>query len=172
MKIGKLLALAAGYAAGMVVALRFGKDGKAKNMESIKKDIEDIHKNLWTEAEAAIFSEENKQRVAELREMAQKEIAEFKKEAQAKLRNWKKLGAEKKKEVMAEVEALYARREELLEEAKKTALEAIDTGKETSEKAVEKLQKKTEKVVAELKKELEKTFKDLKKKAKAKVAKK
>lgn len=126
-----------------------------RNMESIKKDIEDIHKNLWTEAEAAIFSEENKQRVAELREMAQKEIAEFKKEAQAKPATGKARRREEK-EVMAEVECPYARREELLEEAKKTALEAIDTGKETSEKAVEKLQKKTEKVAAELKKELEK----------------
>lgn len=172
MKLGKLLALAAGYAAGMVIALRFGKDGKAKNIDSLKKDIEDIHKNLWTEAEAAIFSEENKQKVAELRKQAEAEIAEFKKEAQTKLRNWKKLGDDKRKEVLAEVEALYARRVEILEEAKKTAIEAIDTGKETSEKAVAKLQKKTEKVAAELKKDLEKTFKDLKKKAKAKVAKK
>lgn len=171
MKLGKFIALAAGYAAGLVIALRFGKDGKTKNMDSIKKDIEDIHKNLWTEAEATLFSEENKQRVAELREMAQEEIAAFKKEGQAKLRNWKKLGNEKRKEAMAELEALYARRAELIEEAKKAAVEAIDTGKENSEKAIAKLTKKTEKVAADLKKELDKTYKDLKKKAKAKVAK-
>lgn len=172
MKLGKLLALAAGYAAGMVIALRFGKNGKSKNVESLKKDIGDIHKNLWTEAEAAIFSEENMQKIAELREMAQAEIVEFKKEAQVKLRNWKKLGDEKRVEVLAEVEDLYARRVEILEEAKKSAIEALDTGKETSEKAVAKLQKKAEKVAKELAKDLEKTFKDLKKKAKAKVAKK
>lgn len=172
MKIGKFLALAAGYAAGLVVALRFGKDGKQKNIDSLKKDIEDIHKNLWTEAEAAIFSEENKQKVAEMREAVQVEIAAFKKEGQAKLRNWAKLGNEKRQEAMAEIESLYARRAELVEEAKKAAIEAIDTGKETSEKAIVKLTKKTEKVASELKKELDKTYKDLKKKAKAKVAKK
>lgn len=164
MKTGKLLALGAGYVAGMIVALRFGKDGKNKSMDAIKQDIADIHKNLWTQAEAAIFSEENKQKVAEMRAQAEAEITEFKKDAQKKLRSLAKAGKEKRDEYKAELEALYARRAEILEELRKAALEAIDAGKETSDEAVEKLGKKVEKVSKELRKDLDDTYKTIKKK--------
>ena len=74
--------LGLGYLAGMVVALKFGKDGKKKDLNDLSEDFKGVHKNLWTEAEHQIFSPENRERVAEIKSMALVEITEFKKEAE------------------------------------------------------------------------------------------
>lgn len=164
MKKGKLLALAAGYLAGMVIALKFGKGGKSKGFDAIKKDIEAIHKSLWTETEAALFSEENKERIAEMREAAMKEVEEFKKEATKKLRSLAKAGKAKRAEIKTEIEDLYARRSEIVEDLTKKAIDALDLTVEDSEKAVEKLTKKAAKVAKEVQKELDTNYRTLKKK--------
>jgi vacuolar-type H+-ATPase subunit H len=163
MKKGKLVALAAGYLAGMAIALRFGKGGKGKGLSDIAHDIGDIHKNLWTETEAAVFSEENKQRVAEMRDAAKKEIEDFKKEATKKYRELASASKDKAADIRDEVEKLYDRRMEILEKLRKKAADAIDATEETSSSAAEKIARKVEDVAEDLRDELEDVYAKLKK---------
>lgn len=86
MKKGNLLLLGLGYAAGLLVALKFGKGGQGKDMLALSEDIKAVHKTLWTEAEKKIFTPENREKIAELKSKALAEIADFKKEAEKEIK--------------------------------------------------------------------------------------
>ncbi len=78
--------LGLGYAAGLLVALKFSKDGEKKGISDLTDEIKAVHKTLWTEAEKKVFSEENMEKVAELKTLALKEIASYKKDAEKELK--------------------------------------------------------------------------------------
>lgn len=166
MKKGNLFLLGLGYAAGLLVALKFAADGKKKTIPEIAEDIKAIHKNLWTEGEEKIFSPENRERVARLKVQALKEIDSFKKEANKTIAELTKKGELKRDEIEDILKDLYARRKEILEDLMEEASDLAEDGLEEGEEIAKKLAKKIRSLAKDLKSELEKTYKDLKKKIK------
>ncbi len=86
MKKSNVFLLGLGYVAGLLVALKFTKDGKDKDLSTLTEDIKKVHSTLWTEAEKKVLSPENRERVAELKAQALTEIAAFKKTAEKELK--------------------------------------------------------------------------------------
>lgn len=166
MKKGNLLMLGLGYAAGLLVALKFGKGGKDKDMKELSEDIKAVHSTLWTEAEQRIFSQENREKIAELKSKALSEISEFKKEAEKEIRKLVKQGKLKKTEIVSEVKKLYDNRAEILENIVTEAKSIADSVKEESEDAGKLLSKKVDSLAKDLKKDLNQKFTSLKKKIK------
>jgi hypothetical protein len=74
MKKGNIILLGLGYAAGLLVALKFNKKGEKKDFEMLKKDIKEVHINLWTETEETLFSPENKEKIVDMKARALSEI--------------------------------------------------------------------------------------------------
>lgn len=135
-------------------------------MTEITEEIKELHKNLWTEAEKKIFSEENREKVAELKSRAISEITAFKKEAEKEVRSLIKKGNLKKAEITAEIEKLYQNRAEILESLIEESTHMIDAAKGESEEVGMKLKKKVDSIAKDLKKELSTTFTKIKKKIK------
>jgi len=163
MKKWKLFLLGAGYIAGLLVALKFGKDGKGKDLKALAEDAKAIHTNLFTQAEELLFSEENKARLVELKDSLTKELAKFEKELAKKSKEWKKLGTEKAAVIEQELKEMYENRKEILEDLKEKALEALDEGKEKSVEVLDEVKDRAESFSKEGKKELEKIYKKIKK---------
>lgn len=155
-----------GYLAGLLVALKFGKDGGNKDVSVLSEDIKDIHKNLWTEAEQKIFSIENREKLAELKSQALSEIETFKKESEKEIRKLIKQGTLKKTEIIAEVKKLYDNREETIEKLISEAKELAELAKTESEEMGKMLSKKVDSISKDLKKDLQQKFASLKKKIK------
>ncbi len=155
-----------GYLAGMLVALKFGKDGGVKNVSMLSEDIKDIHKNLWTEAEQKIFSTENREKLAKLKSQALTEIESFKKESEKEIKRLIKQGMLKKSEITAEVKKLYDHREETIDRIISEAKELAEIAKSESEEMGKMLSKKVDSVSKDLKKDLQQKFASLKKKIK------
>lgn len=86
MKKQNIVMLGLGYAAGLLVALKFGKKGGKKDFETLKNDIKEAHINLWSKTEEIIFSPENKAKVIEMKEKALAEIEEFADKAEVEMR--------------------------------------------------------------------------------------
>jgi hypothetical protein len=166
MKKSNIFLLGLGYAAGLLVALKFSKNGEDKNLSELAEEIKAVHKTLWTEAEKKIFSEENREKVAELKARALKEIATFKKEAEKELKALAKKGNLKKEELLAEAQKLYEAREEILENLLEEGVKIADLAKSESEEVGTKLAKKITTLRKDLKKELAETFTKIKKKLK------
>jgi hypothetical protein len=170
MKKSNIFLLGLGYAAGLLVALKFSKNGEDKNLSELAEEIKAVHKTLWTEAEKKIFSEENREKVAELKARALKEIATFKKEAEKELTEYwwhiDEKGNLKKEELLAEAQKLYEAREEILENLLEEGVKIADLAKSESEEVGTKLAKKITTLRKDLKKELAETFTKIKKKLK------
>ena len=166
MKKWNILLLGLGYIAGLVVATKFAKSNNSKSLEEIGEDLKAIHKNLWTEAETKLFTEENRDRVAHIKAKAIKEIKLFKKDGDAYVKELMKKGDLKKDEIITKLQELYADREThfetLLSEWKAIIEEALEWGDD----AGKKLKKKVESVTKDLKKEFTTSLTQIKKKIK------
>lgn len=158
--------LGLGYLAGLLVALKFSKDGKNKDMAELSEGIKDIHKNLWTETEQKVFSVENREKLAELKSLALKEIETFKKESEKEVKKLIKQGTLKKAEITAEIKKLYDHREETIEKLVSEAKELAELAKSESEDMGKLLSKKVDSIAKDLKKDLQQKFTLLKKKIK------
>ena len=166
MKKGNLFLLGLGYVAGLLVALKFSKDGKDKDLSALAEDIKSVHKNLWTDAENRIFSEENREKISLLKVKALKEIEAFKKEAAKELALLKKKGNVKKEEIVKDLEKLYQNRQEIIDTLVEDGTKIAEEVMETSEEVGTKISKKVVTLAKDLKKQLESTYKDIKKKLK------
>lgn len=164
MKSKNIFLVGLGYLAGLAVALKFSKDGKKKDLNTLTKEAKTIHKNLWNEAEKSFFSEEVQEKLTNLKVQALLEIKKFQKEAQPILLKLKKKGEWKIEEIEKALEKLYEERREILEmlfqEGKEHLSEAMEEWSDTAKK----LEKKIQTVGKEVKKDLEKTYKTLRKK--------
>lgn len=164
--------LGAGYLAGLLVALKFNK----KSPEDLKKDFAPsderynaigknlllIHKNLFETTQEALFSPENKKLIAEYKERFLVELDMFRKESEIKLEEWKKKGFEKKDEMESELQDLYNRRMELLEQAKKKGLKLLEETREDGADMLEEGKKVTNRVFDQAKKQLDAMYADVK----------
>ncbi len=170
--------LGAGYLAGLLIALKFNKKSPAtlekdfsagdEKYSAIGKNLLDIHKNLFETAQETLFSPENKKLIAEYKERFLVELDMFRKESEIKLEEWKKKGFDKKDEVEADLQGLYNRRMELLEQAKKKGLKLLEETREDGADMIEEGKKVTNRVFDQAKKQLDAMYVDMK----AKLAKK
>lgn len=158
--------LGLGYLAGLLVALKFSKDGKNKNLETLSDDIKDVHKNLWTEAEQKVFTSENREKVAELKTKALAEIELFKKDSEKEIKRLVKQGTLKKTEITAEIKKLYDNREATIDSLLSEGKELIEKVTEESEDLGKLLSKKIDSIAKDLKKDLQQKYNLLKKKIK------
>lgn len=166
MKKWNILILGLGYIAGLLVALKFAKPGENKNLEVLTSEIKDLHKNLWTETEKKIFSQENREKVAELKSKALLEIEAFKKDADKEIKRLLKEGNLKKAEITTEIKKLYEKREELIDSLIKETKELAESVRSESEDVGKLLSKKVDSIAKDLKKDLGRKFTLLKKKIK------
>ena len=131
---------------------------------TIGKNLLAIHKNLFETTQDMLFSPENKKIIAEYKEQFLGELEAFRKESEVKLEEWKKKGFDKKDEIEAEIMDLYARRMELLEEAKDKGLKLLEETREDGADMIEEGKKVTNRVYDQAKKQLDAMYADVKKK--------
>lgn len=176
MKKGNVFLLAAGYLAGLAVAMKFNPK-TAKDLEgelatssdkykTFGQNIVDIHKHLFDAVETSVFSEENKKRVEEYKQKFLVELEGFQQDAEVKMQEWKDKGMDKKDEMEKELKSLYARRVELMDQAKEKGVGLLDDAKDGSEKMLEDGKKVANRVFEEAKKRLDSMYADIKKKLK------
>ncbi len=166
MKKSNVFLLGIGYVAGLLVALKFTKDGKGKDLSTLTEDIKKVHSTLWTEAEKKVLSPENRERVAELKAQALVEITAFKKTAEKELKALAKKSNLKKDELMDEAQKLYDRRAEIIEDLMNEGEKFAESAKSESEDVAKRLSKKVETVKKDLIYDLTDAYKTLKKKLK------
>lgn len=164
--------IGAGYLAGLLVALKFNKKSPTAlekdfapsedRYSTIGKNLLDIHKNLFEMTEEAIFSPENKKRIAEYKERFLVELDMFRKESEIKLEEWKKKGFEKKDEIEGEIHDLYNRRMELLEQTKQKGLSLLEETREDGADMIEEGKKVANRVFDQAKKQLDAIHADIK----------
>jgi hypothetical protein len=166
MKKGNIILLGLGYAAGLLVALKFNKKGEKKDFEMLKKDIKEVHINLWTETEETLFSPENKEKIVDMKARALSEIEWFTEKADDQIQSMIRTGEATAEEILQKAQELYDDREAIIEKILSDAREYAETIHETSEDTREKLLKKINSVSKDVKKELASRFTKLKKKLK------
>jgi acyl-CoA reductase-like NAD-dependent aldehyde dehydrogenase len=166
MKKSNIAIAALAYAAGLLVALKFSKDGKEKNIWDLSADIKKIHANLWTEAEQKILSPANREKVAELKAKALAEISDFKKTAEKELKTLAKQSSLKKDEILVEAQKLYDRRSEIIAELMEQGEDIVESAKSEWEDVAKKFSKKISAVKKDLSKDLADAYKKLIKKIK------
>ncbi|MDD2745261.1 MAG: hypothetical protein PHU93_01870 [Candidatus Gracilibacteria bacterium] len=135
MKKGNIALVAAGYLAGLAVALKFNKkpptiikdemnsDDAYMNMG---KNIVDIHKNIFESAEASIFSDANKKRVAEYEKNLMNEVHAFQKDMEVLLLKLEEKGVEKYEEIEAEIHDLYDQRVTFMKRIQEKGIEFVE----------------------------------------------
>lgn len=129
MKKTNIVLLSLGYLAGLVVALKFSKDGKGKNLEALAQDIKKVHSTLWTEGEKKILSQENREKIAEMKAQALSEITDFKDTAEKELKALVEKGELKSEELMDEAAKLYDRRSQIIEDLMKEGMKFAESTK-------------------------------------------
>lgn len=166
--------LGAGYLAGLIVALKFNKKSPAtlekdfaagnEKYSTIGKNLLDIHKNLFETTQEAFFSPENKKLIEEYKGKFLVELDMFRKESEIKLKEWEKKGFTKKDEIEADLQDIYNRRMELLEQAKQKGLELLEETREDGIDILDEGKKVANRVFVQAKKQLDATYNDVKKK--------
>lgn len=174
MKKGNMFLLAAGYLAGLAVALRFNKksptalqeemDASSEKCKTFAHNVVDIHKNLFETVETTLFSEENKKRLEAYKQKFLTELDGFEKEAMTHVEEWKKNGMEKRDEAEATLRDLYTRRVEIMEQARHKGVELLEDAKTEGNVLIEEGQKIANKVFDEARKSLDKAYADIRSK--------
>ncbi len=162
-----LFLLALGYIGGIAIALKFHKKTATslkeelsktdKKCEVFWKHIIQIHRDLFFEAKEVIVSPENMKKLEKYKEKLLAHVDEFKDDATEKIEELKKKGLMKKEEIEQEIQKLYDRRIELVEQVKEKSSDLIDNalaqGKGYLEEAKERLQEAFEELKNSLKKQ-------------------
>lgn len=162
------LLLGAGYVLGMGLALRAKRkaEGKPAGCEEIRKDFFQIHRELLEEAETQVFSEENKARFDELKTKLLEEADEWKNDAEKRFNLLMDRTNLKKDEIIDEVRSLYARREELIVDAKKRGLDLAKEAKDEVESMIDSVESKGEKALTEIRENFRKFYQEARNKIK------
>ena len=166
MKKTNIVLLSLGYLAGLVVALKFSKDGKGKNLEALAQDIKKVHTTLWTEGEKKVLSLENREKIAEMKAQALSEITEFKNTAESELKSLVEKGELKSEELMTEAAKLYDRRSQIIDDLLQEGMKFAESTKSEGEDVAQKLMQKVATVKKDLTNDLNDAYKSLKKKLK------
>lgn len=130
--------------------------------DAIKKNIVDIHKNLFDTTQEIIFSPENKKIIEKYKEDFFVELDAFRKEAEIKMNEWKQKGFEKKDEAEADLQDLYNRRVELLEQARKKGVKLFTETREDGMNMIEEGKVIANEIFDQAKAQLEIIYKDAK----------
>lgn len=161
-----LFLLALGYVGGLAIALKYHKktadslkeelSKTDKKCEVFWKHIVQIHKSFFAETKEVILSPENMEKLQKYKEKLLVHVDEFKVDAVKKIEELKKKGLVKKEEIEKEIQKLYDRRIELVEQVKEKSSDLIDSALVQGKNYLEEAKSRLEEAFEELKNNLKK----------------
>lgn len=148
----RLITLAAGYIAGLAVAMKYRKDaGASKLPEDVKKstldnfieEVVDIHKDVFTDAKNLFESHFGDVHDLEgLKTKIETMVTAFGTEVETRLAGITAEGEARKTEIESTIEGVYNEKVALLEQAKTRAIEFAGTALDTVEPWIADARKK------------------------------